>query len=55
MCSMLTVSFAASLHVVWTLSYVWSIPAGTVIGFLGTDKIHGIIVRQVGTVFVFSL
>ena len=55
MCSMLTASFAASLHVVWTLSYVWSIPAGTVIGFLGTDKIHGIIVRQVGTVFVFSL
>ena len=44
MCSMLTASFAVSLHVVWTLSYVWAIPAGTVIGFLGTDMIHGIIV-----------
>lgn len=44
MCSMLTASFAVSLHVVWNLSYVWAIPAGTVIGFLGTDMIHGIIV-----------
>ena len=43
---MLTASFAVSLHVVWTLSYVWAIPAGTVIGFLGTDMIHGIIVSM---------
>ena len=40
MCSMLTAS------VVWNLSYVWAIPAGTVIGFLGTDMIHGIIVSM---------
>lgn len=46
MCSMLTASFAVSLHVVWNLSYVWAIPAGTVIGFLGTDMIHGIIVSM---------
>lgn len=44
MCSMLTASFAVSLNAFWELSYVWAIPAGTVIGFLGTDLIHGVIV-----------
>ncbi len=44
MCSMLTASFAVSLHAFWDLSFVTAIPLGTVIGFLGTDLIHGIIV-----------
>lgn len=44
MCSMLTASFAVSLHAFWSLSFVMAIPLGTVIGFLGTDLIHGIIV-----------
>lgn len=46
MCSMLTASFAVSLHAFWDLSFVWAIPAGTVIGFLGTDLIHGLIVSM---------
>lgn len=63
MCSMLTASFAVSLNAFWALSYVWAIPAGTVIGFLGTDLIHGLIVslleayatRQTGHFASFSL
>lgn len=44
MCAMLTASFAVGLHAYWHISFVWSIPIGTMVGFLGTDFIRTIVI-----------
>lgn len=44
MCSMLTTAITIAVNSYFELPYIWSIPIGTLIGFLGTDFIHFIIV-----------
>lgn len=44
MCSMLSSAISIGIVQYFHVSYIWSIPIGTLVGFIGTDVIHSAIV-----------
>lgn len=47
MCSMLASALVIGLVEYFHVSFIWAIPVGTFIGFVGTDFIHAVIVGLV--------
>ena len=43
-CAMLTSATDIAVHEYFNASFIWSIPIGSMIGFLGSDFIHAVIV-----------
>lgn len=44
MCSMLSSAISIGIVQYFQVSFIWSIPIGTLVGFVGTDVIHSAIV-----------
>lgn len=43
MCTMITASISVGANSAWQISYIWTIPVGVMVGFIGTSFIHAIV------------